>query len=45
MRRTEIDWSEILPTWSNYDLDVMEQDIRQERIRRDSVMHALRHHK
>ena len=34
MRRSDIWWADILKDWSNYDLDVLEQFIREERMRR-----------
>ena len=34
VRRIDVDWHQSLPTWSDYDLDAMAQDIREEKIRR-----------
>ena len=34
MRRTDIWWPDILKDWSNYDLDALEQHIREERMHR-----------
>jgi len=34
VRRIDIDWHKSLPEWSDYDLDVLEQFIREERMRR-----------
>jgi hypothetical protein len=34
MRRTDIWWSDVFKDWSDYDLDAMAQDIREEKIRR-----------
>lgn len=34
MRRMDIPWRDILPTWSTYDLEALERDIQEEKMRR-----------
>ena len=34
VRRIDVDWSSAFRDWSNYDLDALERDIQEEKIRR-----------
>lgn len=36
MRRIDVSWLEVLPEWTDHDLDCLEADIRSERNRRKS---------
>lgn len=36
MRRYDVDWKQIFNSWSNHDLDALEREIQEERVRRSS---------
>lgn len=37
VRRLDLDWPSTLAGWSNYDLDALEQHIREERMHRQAA--------